>query len=332
VEHIGRSLQSILAQEGLGDDFEVLVVDGLSQDGTRRILSQLAELNRKVRIIDNGSQRTPCAMNKGIEAARGRYVAILGAHAEYAGDYLRTCLDLLREHPEVCCVGGPIQSAGESSFGRAVASVMAHPVGVGNARHRHPSYEGYAEGACYPMFHKKVFEKIGLYDETLMRNQDDELNYRLAKHGEKVFISPRAQCRYFVRETPARLFQQYFEYGYWRVAVLRKHRRPASLRQLIPPLFMSCMGAAIVLGLFLPGWWRLSAGLLPAVYGTILVLAGTREFPKRGWKVAGWFPVAAAIMHVAYAAGFACGLLKGGDRNPASARACDKGVPHAAKQ
>jgi glycosyltransferase involved in cell wall biosynthesis len=309
-EHIAGSLRSILAQEGLSDDFEVIVVDGMSQDGTRRILSQIAAQTRQVRIIDNGSQRTPCAMNKGIEAARGRYVAILGAHAEYAPDYLRTCLDLLREHPEVCCVGGPIQSVGRSPFGRAVASVMAHPVGVGNARHRHPAYEGYAEGACYPVFRREVFDKVGLYDEALMRNQDDELNYRLAKHGEKVFISPRAQCRYFVRETPSGLFRQYFDYGYWRLAVLRKHKRPASLRQLIPPLFLSCMGTAAVLGLMLPGSSKLSAGVLPATYGATLLLVGAWEAKKFGWRIACLFPVAAGIMHTAYAIGFAAAIFK----------------------
>ena len=316
---IATSVQSILAQEGLGDDFEVIVVDGMSQDETRKILARIARHSANLRIINNRAQTTPCAMNRGIEAARGRYVAILGAHAEYACDYLRTCLDLLNEHPDVCCVGGPIHSVGISPFGRAVASVMAHPVGVGNARHRHPTYEGYAEGACYPVFRKEVFDKVGLYDEVLMRNQDDEFNYRLSRYGEKIFISPRARCRYFVRETPSQLFRQYFQYGYWRVAVLRKHRRPASLRQVVPPLFMSCMCAVAVLGQVLPGWWRLSAAVLPVGYGATLLIVGASEVRKAGCRVACLFPVAAAIIHTAYAAGFACSVLKGKNPNPRDA-------------
>src|SRR5262249_41619552 len=157
---------------------------------------------------------TPSGMNSGIREARGRYVAIMGAHTEYAEDYLHTCIELLDEHPEVWCAGGPIVSKGRSRFGQAVAVAMSHTVGVGNAKRRVPDYEGYAEGACFPVFRREVFDKIGLYDEDLVRNQDDDLNYRLAVAGGKVFISPRAWCSYYVRDAPVPFFRQYFEYGY----------------------------------------------------------------------------------------------------------------------
>jgi hypothetical protein len=189
---------------------------------------------------------------------------------------------------------------------------MSHPVGIGNAKHRYPTYEGYAEGACYPVFRKEVFEKVGLYDEMLVRNQDDELNYRLAKHGEKVFISPRARYSYFIRETPSRLFQQYFEYGYWRVVVLKKHRIPASFRQIVPPLFMAVMLTSVIAGLWLPGWWRLTAAAIPMLYGVTLLTVGVTQGHKTGWRVAALFPVAAAIMHVAYAIGFVRSIIKMG--------------------
>jgi glycosyltransferase involved in cell wall biosynthesis len=293
---------------------ELIVVDGLSDDGTREILKRLTSQHTELRIVNNPRRITPCAMNAGIREARGQYVAILGAHCQYASDYLLTCVALLDEHPEVSCVGGPAVSRGKGLFGQAVAAAMSHPVGIGNAKHRHPNYEGYAEGACYPVFRKDVFEKIGLYDEMLVRNQDDELNYRLAIHGEKVFISPRANYSYFVRETPSQLFRQYLGYGYWRVAVLRKHRLPASLRQIIPPLFMSIMLLTAILGLTLPGW-RITAMALPVVYGVTLLIVGAKQCGKAGWRVAFLFPIAAAIMHTAYAAGFVWGLLKNQYRN-----------------
>src|SRR5262249_30028655 len=122
--------------------------------------------------------------------------------------------------------------------------------------HRFPDYEGYAEGACFPVFRREVFDKIGLYDEDLVRNQDDDLNYRLAVAGGKVFISPRAWCSYYVRDAPVPFFRQYFEYGYWRVAVLRKHHSPASIRQLIPIAFFVVMLALLPTVFWLPGWWR----------------------------------------------------------------------------
>lgn len=308
--YIETCVQSILSQERPQGGMEVIIVDGLSDDGTREILENLCGQHSELRVVDNPRRVTPSAMNAGIREARGRYIAILGAHCNYASDYLRVCAGLLEEHPEAGCVGGPIISVGTSLFGRAVAAAMSHPVGIGNARHRHPDFEGYAEGACFPVFRKEVFESVGPYDETLVRNQDDELNYRFTKQGGKVFLSPRARATYFVRETVKSLFRQYFEYGYWRVAVLRKHRVPASFRQIVPPLFMSLMLGSVIIGLLLPGWWKLLTGLLPVLYGTALLIAGVTLKGNRDWRVAVLFPVAASILHVAYAWGVLSGIIK----------------------
>lgn len=310
-KHIEVCVRSLLRQDPPPGGLEVLVVDGLSEDGTRDILENLAKEHPELRIVDNPRRVTPCAMNAGIREARGIYVAILGAHCQYASDYLRTCVALFDEHPEADCVGGPIISAGKSVFGQAVAVAMSHPVGIGNARHRHPDFEGYAEGACYPVFRKEIFEKIGFYDEMLVRNQDDELNYRLTKQGGKVFLSPRARSTYYVRETVASLFRQYFEYGYWRVAVIRKHRMPASLRHLVPPVFVIGLVASFTLALMVPPGWRLVMLTGPFIYGLILCGVGIGVSRRAGWKIGALFPVAAATMHVAYAIGFLWGLLKG---------------------
>jgi succinoglycan biosynthesis protein ExoA len=326
-QHIETCVRSILGQERPSGGLELIVVDGLSNDGTREILKRMASACSELRIVDNPRRITPCAMNAGIREARGEYVAILGAHCQYATDYLKTCYALLHEHPEVACVGGPAVSMGRGVFGQAVAAAMSHPVGIGNAKHRHPTYEGYAEGACYPVFRKVVFDKVGLYDEVLVRNQDDELNYRLAKNGEKVFISPRARYSYFIRETPSKLFRQYFEYGYWRVAVLKKHRVPASLRQVVPPLFMGLLLTAGLLGLSFAGRWQTIGVLLPIMYGAALLVAGLCQARRIGWRAALLFSVAASIMHMAYAAGFVWGLVRDPYRQVHTSS--DKGACHA---
>lgn len=310
-DHIESCVCSILSQKPLLDELEILVVDGMSEDGTRDILANIAERESSLRVLDNSSLTTPAALNIGIEASRGQYVAILGAHAEYALNYLQTCAELLKEHPEACCAGGPIISRGKGVFGQAVAAAMSHPVGVGNAKHRFPDYEGYAEGACFPMFRKEIFKKVGLFDEKFVYAEDDELNYRIARGGDKVFISSRARCTYFVRETPRRLFQQYFRYGSARVAVLRKYRLPASFRQIVPPVFIGLVLISLIVGLWLPGWWRLTAIALPLLYGGVLLAVATGVMVTRGWLVGLLFPLAVAIMHVSYALGFARGIFKG---------------------
>lgn len=310
-QHIEACVRSILDQERPSGGMEIIVADGLSDDGTRDSLERLAKDYPELRVVDNPRRVTPCAMNAGIREARGKYIAILGAHCDYASNYLRTCVELLEEHPEASCVGGPIVSAGKSLFGQAVAAAMSHPIGIGNARHRHPNYEGYAEGACYPVFRKEIFEKIGLYDEMLVRNQDDELNYRLTKQGGKVFLSPRARSTYFVRETVKSLFRQYFEYGYWRVAVIRKHRIPASFRHLVPPTFVIGLVGSLTLAPFVPLGWRLALLAGPSAYGFILCSLGLHLSRRTGWKVGCLFPMAVSTMHIAYGIGFLWGFLQG---------------------
>jgi glycosyltransferase involved in cell wall biosynthesis len=162
-QHIETCVRSILSQERPLGGLEIIVVDGLSDDGTREILTRLASEHPELCVVDNPRRITPCAMNAGIQAARGKYFAILGANTQYAADFLMACASLLHEHPEVSCVGGPAVTRGKGLFGQAVAAAMTHPVGIGNAKHRHPSYEGSAEMACYPVFGKEVFERIGLY-------------------------------------------------------------------------------------------------------------------------------------------------------------------------
>ena len=316
-DHIEAALQSILAQDPPLGGFEVIVADGMSSDGTRDILDSLAREDPRLRIIDNPGLSAPCARNVGIRESRGRHIAIMDAHAEYAPDYIRACIEILEDHPDILCSGGPISSQGTTLFGRAVAAAMSHPVGIGNAKHRLPEYEGYAEGACFPVFRRETFDKFGLFDETLIRNQDDEFNFRIARQGGKIFISHRARCIYHVRETPSQLFKQYFQYGYWRVAVLRKHNVPASLRQLAPIGFLCLLIASLIVSLTLPGWLRLTGAVIPLAYLSILCAVGARIAAREGIPVGLQFPIAAAAMHLAYSGGFIFGIF-GGDREKMS--------------
>jgi GT2 family glycosyltransferase len=327
-KHIEACIRSILAQE-LPVAFEIIIVDGLSNDGTRETLRRLSEQNPGLHIIDNPGKIAASARNIGIRHARGAYIAIMDAHTEYASDYLRTCLALLDEHPEACCSGGPIVSRGIRSFGRAAAAAMSHPVGIGNAKHRMPDHEGYAEGACFPVFRREVFDEVGLFDETLVRTEDDEFNYRVVRNGGQIYISPRARCVYYVRDTPSELFWQYCQYGYWRVAVLRKHKLPASVRHIVPLLFFLVMTVLFAAGLLLPGWWRMTAFIMPALYISVLGGAGLHVAIKHGALVGLQFPLAAFILHLSYAFGFALALagyapvrMHSLTRGPATKAAC----------
>ncbi|MEX2113424.1 MAG: glycosyltransferase family 2 protein [Pirellulales bacterium] len=304
---IARLLDQLLVQDYPTDRIEIVVADGMSDDGTREILDRYLLQYPRIKVVDNPRRITPAALNAAITAARGEVISRVDGHCEVATDFIRQNVRLLAEHPEAWVVGGPIVHAGKSRFGQAVAVAMSHPGGVGMATHRFENYEGYVEGAQFPTFHRWVFDRIGMFDEKLVRNQDDELNYRINQAGGKSYVSPRVKYVYYVRGRVGQLFKQYFHYSFWRIPVIRKHKKPTTLRQVVPPLFFLTMLALVVLGI----WLRqpLVALTLPAVYVAALVAIGASLVPRKGLAVAALVPLALATMHVAYAAGFCYGLF-----------------------
>jgi succinoglycan biosynthesis protein ExoA len=307
-QYIGKCLISLLNQHNLQDKIEILVIDGMSTDNSRNIVKNISTENPQVMLLDNPNLFTPHALNIGIKHAKGEFIAILGAHAEYASTYLTACLELANQHPEVSCVGGPIISKGKTLFAKATAIAMSSNIGVGNAKHRFPDYEGYSEMACFPVFRREVFDKYGLYDESLIRNQDDEFCFRIAKGGGKVFISPKAKSSYFVRESPLTLFKQYYNYGFWRVAVLLKHKIPISYRQQIPILFYLTVIILTILGLVLNN--LILSILIPTLYLIIIIAFSIPVMIHEKFNIGVRFPVAVLVLHFSYAAGFFIGMLK----------------------
>lgn len=309
-KYIEECLSSLINQTGLENKIEILVVDGMSTDNTRSIVERFVRGKHTIKLLDNPKLITPAAMNIGIRESEGEYIAILGAHTKYSEDYLVKCLKLMDEHPDVSCVGGPITSCGNSSFGKATALAMSSKIGVGNANHRFSDFEGYAEGACFPVFRREVFSKVGLYDEELIKNQDDEFNFRMHKQKLKVYLSNKIKSIYFVRDTPQKLFKQYYDYGLWRVVVIKKHRMPSSLRQLIPVSFFSLIFLLILCSPFLPFNRFITSLALPIIYFLALFLYGLGLSIKHGIKIGLLSPLAVLIMHLAYAFGFLVGLLR----------------------
>jgi len=299
-------LEAIFAQDYPRDRFEVIVADGLSTDGTRETLSVLQSRYSQLVVIDNPGRIVSTGLNLAVARARGDVIVRIDGHAVIEPDFISQDVALLSEHPEAWSVGGPIRHAAATTFGKAVAVAMSHRLGVGNARHRYPDYEGYAEGAQFPAIRRWVFDRIGLFDERLVRNQDDEFNFRIHRAGGKVYVSPRVRYSYFVRGRVSQLFKQYFQYGFWRIPVIEKHGRPTTLRQMAPTLFyVACLLSAAA-GV----WWRspLLTLALPAIYVAALLLAGAASVPRHGLRVAACVPVAIATLHAGYAWGLAYGM------------------------
>jgi glycosyltransferase involved in cell wall biosynthesis len=304
--HIETCVRSLLDQQVPSGGFEIIVADGMSDDGTRDILERIAQEDGRVRLVDNPARITPCGMNAGIAAARGRYVAIAGAHNRYAADYLRQCVEVLEE-TGADNVGGAVICEGHTLVQRAVAAAHHSRFGSGGARWHDPGYEGKADTVFGGVYRREVFRTIGVFDPELVRNQDDEFNLRLTRAGGTIWQSPRIRSWYSPRATVRALFHQYFQYGYWKVRVIRKHHLPASVRHLVPGLFV--LGVAL---LPLAAWMWPAAGWawigLTFLYAACSLLAAIGAARRSGLDVLPLMPVVFACYHFGYGTGFLAGL------------------------
>jgi glycosyltransferase involved in cell wall biosynthesis len=303
---IERLVDSVLNQTYPRDRIEVIVSDGRSTDGTRAVLENLERTYSQLMVIDNPKRIVSTGLNLAINKARGDIIVRVDGHATVAPDFLSEIVTLFEQHPEAWSVGGPIRHAATTTFGKAVSIAMSHPVGVGNALHRYVDYEGYVEGAQFPAIRRSVFGRVGMFDERLVRNQDDEFNYRMRVAGGQIYVSPSVRYSYYVREHVGQLFRQYFQYGFWRIPVIEKHRRPTTLRQVAPTLFYV---ASLMVGLLGWYWGRPEVALLlPLGYLGILLSVGAANVRRTGLRVAALVPAAIAIIHAGYAWGFGYGL------------------------
>ncbi len=302
---IEKNLRTLLKQDYPADKLEILVADGMSDDGTGEIVEGISQEDPRVRLIKNPERIVPTAMNAAIEASTGEIIIRVDGHVVVAEDFVRESVQVLQEKPDAWAVGGPIVNEAKTKCGQAIAIAMAHPLGVGNATHRRPGFEGYGEGTAFPAMYRWVFDKVGNYDEELVRNQDDEFYFRIGVAGGKFFISPRIRYVYYVREKLSQLFRQYYQYSVWRIPVMLKHRQPTTLRQMVPSLFYLAMVIALVVGIFSRSW--LIALGLPAIYITSLLAVGISTLLTNGPTVSFYLPFAISTMH----AGYAWGMIQG---------------------
>lgn len=306
-DHIEECLNSILQQDCPPGDFEVIVADGMSDDGTREILHRMARENPRLRVVDNPKRITAAAMNLGIQHSRGKYVAIMGAHNRYAKDYLLQGVRVSAER-EVDNVGGAMMCESTTKTQKAIAAAHHSPFSAGGARWHDPNYEGPADTVFGGVYRRAVFDKIGLFDEELIRNQDDELNLRLTRSGGKIWQSPLIKSWYTPRGAISALFRQYTQYGYWKVRVIQKHRLPASIRHLVPASFVLALILLLPLSLLHPlaGWlWLL--GVL--AYAAANLFASISTAAREGWELLPLLPAVFACYHFGYGYGFLHGLV-----------------------
>lgn len=247
INHIEEVLHCIYENDYPADLIEVIVVDGMSDDGTRELFPKIEKKYHQVSIIDNHNQRTPFAFNLGIKQATGDIVMICGARFLLSKNYIKEIVHILNSHNEIGCVGGKIINVYENSTSEIISKAMASKFGVGFNNFRTIDKDIYVDTVTPPSFRKSIFEEIGYFDEYLTRNQDDDFSYRLIKSGYKILLKSNISFKYYVRASFDKLFKQYRQYGYWKVYVNKKHKTVTTLRQLFPLLLLMSFPLFILL-------------------------------------------------------------------------------------
>lgn len=284
---------------------EVIEVIVAAADAATREAAEAIEDDRVV-VVDNPDGTTPAALNRALEKSAGSVVVRCDAHAVLPPGFVHRAVETLKRTGAVN-VGGRQVPRGESPFERAVAMAMVSPIGAGDARYRIGGREGPVDTVYLGAFRREALVAVGGFDESLERNQDYELNWRLREAGGLVWFDPELGVEYRPRSSPGRLWRQYFGYGYWKRVVLGRHPGSLRWRQLAPPALVVGLAAS---GALAPVSWR-PAVILPGVYLVSTVGAALADLGRRRDGAALLEPLALWTMHIAWGTGFIAGQLSG---------------------
>ena len=318
-QYLATCLTSLLSQTYPPEAYEVIIVDGRSSDRSRDIVAGFCREHANLRCMDNPAGIAPCAMNIGIRNAHGEIIIRADGHNSYPPDYVANCVKYL-EQTGADNVGGPWLTvpANESFGARLVVAILTSPFGVGDSRFRISSIEGYVETVPFGAFRKELFDRIGMYNEKLVRNQDNELNARIRESGGKIYQTPALRTEYHPVTGFWKLLKVTLKTSQWHLFSLSENIRALSVRHLAPALFV--IGLAVLLfGCIFSHVALLALGTFLLIYLLVgFCIAGLRS-RMHGPAICCTLPFACLCFHLAYGVGTLIGaryLFKGPPSRP----------------
>ncbi len=313
--HLAEAVTAILSSEYAGP-IEVVLALGPSHDQTDEVAADLASRDARVTLTSNPSGRTAAALNAAIAAARHDIIVRVDGHAVIPPDYIAAAVETL-EATGADNVGGIMGAEGVTPFEQAVAAAMTSWFGVGGAAFHIGGEEGPALTVYLGCFRRSALERVGGFDESMVRAQDWELNHRIRQTGGQVWFTPRMRVTYRPRDSVKTLARQYFEYGRWRREVARRHPETVSLRYLAPPVTLLAVSAGVLLaaGGVLARRPRIAAlgASQPAIYLLADGIASASSARGLSGSAARWLPIVFPTMHFAWGAGFLLGAPRNSD-------------------
>lgn len=306
--HIRSCLDSLVNQTFAHERYEILVVDGRSTDDSRQIVSSYEKRGVHLRLLDNPSQSTPSGMNAGIRAGVGRIIVIAGAHTTYPSDFVGNCVGWL-DKTGADVVGGPVETVvdGDGLSARLVAAILSSPFGVGNSKFRTTRVAGFVDTVPFGAFRREIFDRVGLYNERLVRNQDNELSARIRKAGGRIYLTPELTTHYH----PVRNFRGLLKYAFrtsqWHIFAVRENMQSMGLRHFAPAMFLMLLLLLALASLVS----ELARGLLIGtlcIYITVGLFFSIHAKTEESKNIAFALPFATFCFHIAYGGGTLFGI------------------------
>jgi len=307
IDHIRDLFDSILNQK-VKDQVEILIADGMSTDGTREIIQEYQSKNPSIHLLDNPEKIVPTGFNRALSIAKGNVIIRIDGHAIMKSNYISQCLIIL-EKTGADCVGGPIVNSSNGIIGKAINIAQSSKFGVGGVSFREKIKKGkYVDTLAFGAYKRDVFKRLGGYDEELIKNQDDEFNFRLIQSGGKIWLDPLIKSLYYPRTSLSKLMHQYFLYGFFKVRVVQKRKGVASYRHAIPLIFILLL--SITYYFYSNNNVQLPFLTISLSYILLSILASFDKFIRNldSWRSTLMLPIVFATMHFAYGIGSILGL------------------------
>lgn len=308
VQGIEKTIQSIISQT-LDKDYEIIITDGMSTDGTREIIKELVRENPKIHLIDNPAKIVSTGFNRALNESKGDIIIRVDGHCEIAPEYIQKCLECL-EKINADCVGGATEHVALGLVGKSIKLAQSSFFGVGGVSFRKKVEEGeYVDTLAFGAYKREVFNQLGGYDEELVRNQDDEFNFRMIQNDMKIWLDPSIKSTYTQRNSFIGLFKQYFQYGFYKIRVMQKRRGIASWRHLVPGLFVLTLLFGLSIFLFTGNTIPiLSLGIPYFSFSLFVTIFELIKTPSNFISVM-MLPVTIFILHISYGLGFLLGII-----------------------
>jgi len=309
-EFIDKCLSSIFNSQGLPEWFEVIIVDGRSVDGTRDQITEWQKSHKNIILIDNPKGIVPVAFNLGIKVAKGDLIMGLGAHAVYNEDYIRNCIATSTK-TNSDNVGGILLTIPRSDTMQAklVQAITTHRFGVGDSGFRVGAKEGPMDTVAYGCYKRDIFDRIGYFDERLVRNQDFEFNKRILQSGGSIWCNPIIYAEYFNQATLIGLYMQALNTGQWNPWMWYLAPYSFAFRHTIPGVFvLGLIFSFLISVLFTSGWIFLALILVP--YFLLAVVASIQQSSRYSWNLFPFLPFLFLGYHLSYGTGILIGCIK----------------------